>query len=67
MNAKNSAEGLLQFFADEFGAILDESLILGAERGCEVAIDIELADNSILYKNGYNDLRLSFQRTSEIA
>ena len=56
---KNSAEGLFQLFAYEFGAVLDELLIFGAERGCEVAIDVEFAGNLILHENRNNNLTWS--------
>lgn len=65
--AKNSAEGLLQFFAYEFGAVLDESLVLRAKRGREVAIDVQFAGNSVLHENRHNDFRFGLKRTSEIA
>jgi hypothetical protein len=49
--------------ADQSGAEFDQFAIFTVERGREVAIDIKLTANFVVYENGSNDFGLGFCRT----
>src|SRR5271155_2642167 len=56
-----------QALADQGGTILDEFAILLFEGRLEVAVDIEFSHHFSASENGNHNLRLGFERTSQVA
>src|ERR1700722_5654249 len=56
-----------QLFADQFGAVLDQLLMLAREGRREMAVDVELSNYLAVNKDGHNDLRLGLERAGKIA
>src|SRR5271156_7198561 len=63
---KPESATLFQLFPDNFSAVLDELLVVDAERGSEMAVDVEFASHLIFHEDRHNDFRLCLQRTGQI-
>src|SRR5580704_19421780 len=57
---------LLQLFPYDFSAVLDEFLVVDAERRGKMAVDVEFAGHLAFNENGHNDFRFRLQRAGKI-
>src|SRR5208282_3714940 len=65
--SKPGSATLFQLLPDNFGAVLDEFLVVDPERRGEMAVDVEFAGDLVLNENRHNDFRFCLQRTGQVA
>ncbi len=59
--------GGFQFLPHEQGAILNQILMLASERGREVTVNVQFADDFAMSKHRHYNLRFRFERTRQVA
>ncbi len=57
----------LEELPEDEGGVFAESAVVRTERGAEVRVDVELADDFAVNEDGDDDFGFSFKRASEIA